>query len=115
MSICCFRAALTMLLAFLHARVAREPMKPCRILHIISSADRAGGGPIEGIIQLNRALEGLGFETEIVTTDEPDAPWLAGFPVHVFALGGARLGYRYSPRLEPLAAGECAALRLPDC
>jgi len=76
-------------------------VNPCRILHVISSVNRAGGGPIEGIIQLNRALGGLGCSTEIVTTDEPDAPWLAEFPVHVFALGGARLGYRYSPRLRP--------------
>ena len=43
----------------------------------------------------------MGHRTEIVTPDEPDAPYLAGFPVPVRALGGARLGYRYSPRLLP--------------
>ncbi len=72
-----------------------------KILHVISSADRQGGGPIEGIIQLNRALDGLGHHTEIVTTDEQSAPWIDGFPVHMYALGEARMGYRYSPRLVP--------------
>ncbi len=81
--------------------IAGHQVKPCRLLHIISSADRTGGGPVEGIIQLNRALDGLGCSTEIVSTDEPDAPWVAQFPIHVFAVGGARLGYRYSSRLLP--------------
>lgn len=72
-----------------------------RVLHLISSADREGGGPIEGIIQLNHVLERLGHCTEIVTPDAPDAPWLDGFPVQVQAIGGARMGYRYSPRLVP--------------
>ena len=67
----------------------------------MSSADRVGGGPIEGILQLHRALSHLGHQSEIVTTDAPDAPWLGGFPMPIFALGGAKLGYCYSPPLLP--------------
>jgi glycosyltransferase involved in cell wall biosynthesis len=40
-------------------------------------------------------------ETEVVTTDSPESSYLndLGFPVH--ALGPARFGYRYAPRLLP--------------
>lgn len=90
--------------ASVQARVlppAAAPARPLRILHVLSSADRTGGGPIEGIIQLHQALAELGHRSETVTLDDPAAPWLAGFPMPVFALGGAKLGYRYSARLLP--------------
>lgn len=42
-----------------------------------------------------------GIESEVVSVDPPDAPYLSEFGVPVHALGPARLGYRYSPRLIP--------------
>lgn len=72
-----------------------------RILHVISSANRVGGGPIEGIIQLNHALDTLGHCTEVVTVDAPDASYLVEFPTAVRAVSGARGSYRYSPNLVP--------------
>ncbi len=83
------------------ALIAKQSTKPLRVLHVISSADRRGGGPIEGILQINRALQSLGHESELVTPDPPDAPWLAEFPMPITALGGAKFSYRYSPHLVP--------------
>jgi glycosyltransferase involved in cell wall biosynthesis len=75
--------------------------KPISILHVISSADRTGGGPIEGILQLNGALARLGHDSEIVSLDAPDAPWLADMPLKVHALGPAVSSYRYAKGLVP--------------
>ncbi len=79
----------------------RPQHRPIHILHVISSADRTGGGPIEGILQLNAALQKLGHDSEIVSLDAPDAPWLADFPLKVNALGPAHGSYRYAPRFLP--------------
>lgn len=86
---------------FGQALPAGHVVKSLRILHVISSADRAGGGPIEGILQINRALHSLGHQSELVTPDAPDAPWLAEFPMPITAVGGAKSSYRYSPHLVP--------------
>ena len=72
-----------------------------RILHIISSVDPQGGGPIEGINQIATALRPLGHEIEIASCDAPDASFLAGFPLVVNALGPGRGKYRYTPKLVP--------------
>ena len=37
----------------------------------------------------------------MVSLDDPDAPWVADFPVPVHALGPGRTGYAFSPRLAP--------------
>jgi glycosyltransferase involved in cell wall biosynthesis len=71
-----------------------------RILHVISEIDPRLGGTSEAV----RVMMRYGppdVEAEVATTDSPDSPFLAetGFPVH--ALGPARLGYRYAPRLVP--------------
>jgi glycosyltransferase involved in cell wall biosynthesis len=75
-----------------------------RILHIIHSADLAGGGPIEGLIRQCQALPDC--TCEVVCLDPPDAPFLTDFPLTVHALGvrahTSRLSrFGYSPRLVP--------------
>lgn len=72
-----------------------------RILHVTHSANPAGGGPIEAIKQLSAPQVALGYEVEVACLDAPDAPWLAGFPFPIHALGPGLLSYGYSARLVP--------------
>ena len=72
-----------------------------RILHAINSSDPKGGGPIEAIVQADRALSPLGHSNSIVCMDDPSASWLADLPVDVTALGPSISKYRYSPRYVP--------------
>jgi glycosyltransferase involved in cell wall biosynthesis len=69
-----------------------------RILHSISSADPAGGGPIEGVKQLGRINTANGHDVEVVSLDAPDAPFLKDFPLPIHPLGPGMLKYRFSPR-----------------
>jgi glycosyltransferase involved in cell wall biosynthesis len=71
------------------------------ILHVISSANPLGGGPIEGIRQLGGALTSAGNRVEIASLDSPDAPFLQQFPLPVHPLGPGMLKYAFSPRLVP--------------
>lgn len=64
-----------------------------KILHVIASADPRSGGPIEGILQQDRAFAGH-VTSELVTLDAPDAPFLEAFPLKVFALGSGVTGRR---------------------
>lgn len=72
-----------------------------KILRIISSVDPKCGGPVEGLRQITPALSRLGHTTEVVSLDDPAAPWLADFPAPVHALGPTWAKYAYSPRLIP--------------
>jgi glycosyltransferase involved in cell wall biosynthesis len=72
-----------------------------RILHVISSVDPAGGGPIECIRQLSAQLAILGHDAEIASLDGPDADFLLGCPLQVHALGPGLSPYQYSSRLVP--------------
>jgi glycosyltransferase involved in cell wall biosynthesis len=72
-----------------------------RFLHVITSTDPAGGGPIEAIRQLRSPLAELGVDIEIASCDAPDAPWLSSTSVQTHALGPGTLAYGYTPRLLP--------------
>jgi len=73
-----------------------------KLLHVISSINPKGGGPIEGIRQLHRPMMHAGATVDVVCCDAPDAPWLANTGLtKVFALGPARFGYAYCPNLLP--------------
>lgn len=71
------------------------------ILHAINSTNPAGGGPIESIVQADRALRPRGHESEIVCLDAPGAPWLKAAPLTTHATGPVFSRYRYSPRFAP--------------
>ncbi len=82
-------------------RGTQEFIQAMKILHVMSSVDPTGGGPIEGVQQLGRVLVKNGHTVHIATADAPDAPWLREIALPVHALGPARLGrYAYAPRLE---------------
>ncbi len=72
-----------------------------RILHIISSVNPLSGGIIECRQQEGEALTRAGHIVEFVSVDAPDDAWVAACPLKTHALGPARLGYAYSPRLVP--------------
>jgi len=72
-----------------------------KILHVISSVNPAGGGPIEGIRQLGGTLEGKGHNVEIASLDPPDAPFLTQSPLRVHPLGPNYLDYGFSSRFIP--------------
>jgi glycosyltransferase involved in cell wall biosynthesis len=71
------------------------------ILHIISSVNPAGGGPIEGIKQLGTSLEFAGHKVEIASLDDPNAAFLKQSPLPVHPLGPATFRYGFSPRFMP--------------
>lgn len=72
-----------------------------KILHVISSVDPNGGGPIEGVNQLGTTHRNLDIEVDICSLDEPNAECVLKSPIKVHALGPAIGGYGYSRRLMP--------------
>ncbi|SRR6266446_5398707 len=72
-----------------------------RIVHVIHSANPAGGGPIEGIKQLSEVSRHLGNSVEVVSLDAPNAPWISDFPLPIHPLGPGWLSYGFTPKLIP--------------
>lgn len=73
-----------------------------RILHVIDTLSPASGGPPEAVRQLVTAYEHeiADSRIEVVCLDQPDAPFLAGIPCPVHALGQSALGrFAFSLRL----------------
>jgi glycosyltransferase involved in cell wall biosynthesis len=76
-----------------------------KFLHLISSVDPTGGGPIEGAIQLHRALVAQGHTGEFVSLDDSAAPWVQAFEGPLHALGPGRGRFGYSAGLLPWLRG----------
>ena len=72
-----------------------------KILRCIHSLNPAIGGPLESVRQSSRVLAQRGHEVEVVSLDDPAAPWLQEFPATVHALGPGRGHYGYAPRFVP--------------
>lgn len=70
-----------------------------RILHIVGTINPAAGGPSEAIRMLIRYAP-EGYTAELATLDDPAAPFLAGLPFPVHALGSPRKRW-YNPRFLP--------------
>jgi glycosyltransferase involved in cell wall biosynthesis len=70
-----------------------------KVLHILPSVDPKGGGPMEGVKQYGQSFEKLGHHVEVLTLDDPAAPYVAEYPLTVHALGPAISSYRYTPKL----------------
>ncbi|MBU9296697.1 glycosyltransferase [Burkholderia multivorans] len=71
-----------------------------RLLHVISSVDATGGGPIEGVTRLAAQLKLLGHSIDIacLDDDERDAPRNDPFG-RVIRLGKGRGKYGFNPKL----------------
>lgn len=72
-----------------------------KILHVISSVNPAGGGPVEGVKQLGTILRSAGHSVEIASLDPPSAPYVKNCPLPVHPLGPAATHYRFSSRFVP--------------
>lgn len=72
-----------------------------KFLHIIRSVNPAGGGVIEGVVQLSKIHTNLGHSVEILTLDAPDDEWVRSCPFPSHAVGPASGTYGYSPRMAP--------------
>jgi glycosyltransferase involved in cell wall biosynthesis len=70
-----------------------------RFLHVISSVDRRGGGPVEALRQIGLVHRDLGHTVEAASLDAPDSPELTQFPFKLHALGPGRSAYAYAPRM----------------
>jgi glycosyltransferase involved in cell wall biosynthesis len=85
-----------------------------KILHLITSVDPRGGGPIEGVLRLHEALVGLGHGSELLCLDDPASQFVRDCPATVHALGPSFTGYRYNARavdwLRDRAAGYDAVI-----
>jgi glycosyltransferase involved in cell wall biosynthesis len=72
-----------------------------KILHIISSVNPAGGGPIEAVKQLASISTSDGHKVEVASLDAPDAAHLKGFPLSIYPLGPGTKPYCYAARFVP--------------
>ncbi|MBN9142836.1 MULTISPECIES: glycosyltransferase [unclassified Novosphingobium] len=78
-----------------------------RILHIITTCDLRGGGPIEAARNMGTIWAGQGHSHDLLTLDPEDADLeLPGYPGRIFKVGvpvGKSLAarYRYSPAMVP--------------
>jgi glycosyltransferase involved in cell wall biosynthesis len=85
-----------------------------RLLHVLASANPAGGGPIEAILRQSEAFRAMGRgEIELVTLDDPSASWVQAYPGKIIALGVPRteltgwrrrlpwVHYGYAPAFVP--------------
>ena len=83
-----------------------------KLLHLVSSLDPKGGGPMEVVLQGSLACIRLGHEVEVATLDAPRS----GVSRRISA-ASARGSVRpdrataYAPRLRPLAARTCRTVR----
>jgi glycosyltransferase involved in cell wall biosynthesis len=70
-----------------------------KLLHVIPSVDPRGGGPIEGIRQIGRAIRPAGGSIDVLTLDDPRAAHVRNFDLPVHALGPSLAKYRFNPKL----------------
>ena len=77
----------------------REASKSLRILHVIMSLAPADGGPPEMLRQLAGNYRAMGDSLEVVTLDDPTAPYLQDCPFRVHPLGPKQSKYGLSRRL----------------
>ncbi len=71
-----------------------------RLLHVIASLDRRGGGPAAGVEGLVPQYLARGVDVDIATLDDPDLGHGAECPARVHALGPGRGRFGYAPRLR---------------
>jgi len=71
-----------------------------KILHTIASADPKGGGPIEAVKSIAKAMYARGHSVELATLDAPGNGFLNDIHEPVYALGPGRGKYGYSSRFQ---------------
>jgi glycosyltransferase involved in cell wall biosynthesis len=72
-----------------------------KILHVISSVNPTGGGPMEAVLQSGLKMVAMGNRVEVLTLDDPAAPFIAEFALPLHAVGPSKGSYQYSTKLVP--------------
>lgn len=70
-----------------------------RILHVVSSVDPQLGGVAESIRSRGEKLVGMGHLVEVVSFDDPQAPFIANYTLKLHALGPGYTAWQYHPGL----------------
>jgi glycosyltransferase involved in cell wall biosynthesis len=70
-----------------------------KILQMVQTLDPSVGGVAPAVLSLSRGLHRRGHKIDIVTLDDPAAPWIADVNLAVHALGRGLTSYRYSIKL----------------
>jgi glycosyltransferase involved in cell wall biosynthesis len=71
-----------------------------KILNIIHTLDPSVGGVASAVLALSRELAERGHKVDVITLDEPGAPWLAQDGLTIHPLGIGLSSYRYSRALS---------------
>ncbi len=82
------------------AMLGQGKSRTMRLLHIIGTMSPEAGGPTESVRSLI-TYGPPGYAGEVVTLDDPAAPFLKNYPFPVHALGPIRTVYGYHPKLLP--------------
>ncbi len=77
-----------------------HPEVGMRILHIIGTLNPESGGPTESVRTL-LSFASIGYVGEVVTFDDPEAPFLKRYDFPVHALGPTRTTYGFNLKLLP--------------
>jgi len=72
-----------------------------RILHIIGTLDPRAGGPSNSVRRIVAAYPAIGSEGEVLTLDDPAAPFLRDLGCQTYALGPVHTRFGYNRRLVP--------------
>lgn len=73
--------------------------KPFRILHVVASVDPALGGVAESIRARGIELLKIGHQVEVVSMDDPNAPFIQSYELKLHAVGRGISGWNYHPGL----------------
>ncbi|MEY8199631.1 MAG: glycosyltransferase, partial [Colwellia sp.] len=71
-------------------------MKKIRILRVVSSVNPIAGGPVNGLVNSSKGLVELGHSVDVVTLDDPVAPWVKDFEFPVFSFKSSLGVFSYS-------------------
>ena len=80
-----------------------------KLLQVQPNVDPTGGGPMEGVLQSSLGMIALGHQVELVTFDDPAAPYLVDYPLTVHALGPTEGQVRLQPAARAVASRSCGA------
>ena len=72
-----------------------------KLLHVINSMDPSYGGTCQAIRNLVPGLQDLGVESEVVSTDDPNASFLGKDPFRISAVGPSSGPWSYSSKFKP--------------
>lgn len=78
-----------------------------KILHIIGTLSPEAGGPSQSV-RMILSYRDVGYNGEVVTLDDPAAPFLKTLDFPVYPLGPVGSTYAYSPKLVPWIRENCS-------